>query len=114
MTYDPVSKARTQLLLDSKPSAAFLATLAMQLRLVADARCPTMQTDGTTVWYGPEFVKALPSNQLQAVLAHEVLHCGLLHMFRRGARDPQLYNIAADHVVNNVLVEWGYQLPPNC
>ena len=34
------------------------------------------------------------------VLAHEALHCALLHPLRRGDRDPLAWNIACDHAVN--------------
>ena len=38
-------------------------------------------------------------------MGHEVLHCVYDHMDRRGDRDPRLWNIANDYVVNMDLVE---------
>jgi predicted metal-dependent peptidase len=41
------------------------------------------------------------------VLAHELLHVGLRHQARRLGRDPYLWNVACDYVVNGWLVEMG-------
>ncbi|MCC6441943.1 MAG: peptidase [Armatimonadetes bacterium] len=41
------------------------------------------------------------------VLAHELLHVGLRHHARRQGRDPFLWNIACDFVINGWLVEMG-------
>ncbi|MFF8387016.1 hypothetical protein ACF053_25680 [Streptomyces kanasensis] len=46
------------------------------------------------------------------VLAHEMLHAALRHGDRRGARDPYLFNVAADYVVNGWLVEMGVGTMP--
>jgi predicted metal-dependent peptidase len=44
-------------------------------------------------------------------MLHEVLHAALLHVPRRGSRDPQLWNVAADIVVNGMIAKEGYTLP---
>jgi predicted metal-dependent peptidase len=44
-------------------------------------------------------------------LLHEVLHAALGHVTRRGGRDPQRWNIAADIVVNGLIDEQGLVLP---
>lgn len=41
------------------------------------------------------------------VLAHEMLHVGLRHGARRQGRDPFLWNVACDYVINGWLVEMG-------
>jgi predicted metal-dependent peptidase len=45
------------------------------------------------------------------VLAHEVLHVIFQHSSRRSNRDPELWNIAADHAINLLLIEQGFSLP---
>jgi predicted metal-dependent peptidase len=47
------------------------------------------------------------------VLAHEVLHVGLAHQDRCDGRDPYLWNIACDFVVNGWLVEMGVGTLPH-
>ena len=40
-------------------------------------------------------------------MAHELLHVGLAHHSRRRGRDPYLWNVACDYVINQWLVEMG-------
>lgn len=49
---------------------------------------------------------------IAGVVAHEVMHVILLHMLRRGDRDPKVWNIAADIFINQMLREAGWKLPP--
>ena len=42
---------------------------------------------------------------MQFVMAHELLHVGLRHEQRRQGRDPFLWNVACDYVINGWLVE---------
>jgi predicted metal-dependent peptidase len=102
-----LTRARTQLLLNQP----FFGTLCLRLKLVSGT-VPTMATDGKRIVYSPDFVSGLQPSELEAVLAHEVLHCALGHQCRRGARDPQLWNEAADLAVNPLLVANGFTLPP--
>lgn len=44
---------------------------------------------------------------LKFVIAHELLHVGLRHELRRQGRDPYLWNVACDYVINGWLVEMG-------
>lgn len=48
---------------------------------------------------------ALSFDEAKFVLAHELLHVGLRHESRRRGRDPQLWNIACDYVINSWLLE---------
>lgn len=50
---------------------------------------------------------ALTFEEAKFVLAHELLHVGLRHDARRRGRDPELWNIACDFVINGWLVEMG-------
>ncbi len=101
-----LTRARTQLLL----SQPFFGTLCLRLKLIAGA-VPTMATDGQRIVYDPAFVNSLQPAELEAVLAHEVLHCALGHHCRRGQRDPRLWNQAADLAINPLLVANGFSLP---
>lgn len=94
--------ARIALLL----KAPFFGNLATRLEIVnADAWCGTAATDGRKFYYNSEFIKTLPSKQLEFLIGHEVLHCVYDHMGRRGDRDPRLWNIADDYCVNQDLVD---------
>lgn len=47
------------------------------------------------------------------VLAHEYLHAGLQHHARRNGRDPYLWNIACDFVINGWLCEMQIGIMPH-
>jgi predicted metal-dependent peptidase len=98
---DPVRRAivgaRIQLLLH-KP---FFGQMAMRLDLVdATKWCQTAATDGRRLYYNREFIKKLTPPELEFLVCHEILHCIYMHMTRRGNRDPKLYNMACDYIVN--------------
>jgi predicted metal-dependent peptidase len=105
---EKITKARAALV-QSQP---FFASLALKLALVEDATIKTMETDGVSLFYSPEWVDALPMPQAIGVVAHEVMHPACSHHTRRGARDPKLWNMAADYAINPLLLESGFELPP--
>jgi predicted metal-dependent peptidase len=101
-----LTRSRTQLLLNQP----FFGTLCLRLKLM-EGGVPTMATDGRRILFNPDFVQSLQPEELQAVLAHEVMHCALGHHCRRGQRDPQLWNEAADLAINPLLLANGFSLP---
>ena len=105
-TAGKLTKARTMMVLGQP----FFGTLVLRLKLVPGS-LPTMATDGTRIVYNPAFVEQLKPAELEAALAHEVLHCALGHHCRRGERDPDLWNRAADLAINPILIGNGFTLP---
>ncbi|MBK9940053.1 MAG: VWA-like domain-containing protein [Kouleothrix sp.] len=91
--------------------SAFFTSLALFARFEVSYEIPTAATDGRSIFVNPNFFDTLTTAEQDAVLVHEVLHAALLHVPRRGGRDPQLWNIAADIVVNGMLVQERYDLP---
>ena len=100
-------RARTQLLLNQP----FFGTLCLRLKLLAMPGLPTMATDGRRLVYNPAFVAQLTPAELEGVIAHEVMHVALAHHCRRGDRELQLWNEAADYAVNPILLDNGITLP---
>lgn len=47
----------------------------------------------------------LTDEEMKFVMAHELLHAGLSHSKRRRGRDPYLWNVACDFVINGWLIE---------
>jgi predicted metal-dependent peptidase len=105
-TAEKLTRSRVQLLLHQ----AFFGTLALRLKLVPGS-LPTMATDGSRIVYNPAFVDQLKPAELEGTLAHEVLHCALGHQCRRGERDPELWNQAADFAINPILLGNSFTLP---
>ena len=92
-------------------ASPFFATLAMHARFIETEDIPTAATDGHDVLYNPQFFGELTDPHLDGVLLHEVLHAALAHVSRRGRRDPRLWNVAADVVVNGLVMGNGFDLP---
>jgi predicted metal-dependent peptidase len=49
----------------------------------------------------------LRQEEYRFVMAHELLHVSLRHHARRQGRDPYLWNVACDYVINSWLIEMG-------
>lgn len=73
---------------------------------------PTMgvSLDGV-VRVNPEWCGALPDEELQGVLCHEVMHLILMHVNRLEGRHLKRFNRAADRALNHVLQEMHIPLP---
>ena len=83
----------------------FFGNMATRLRiLAADDWLPTAAVDGRNLYFNTQFFNAMSNKEIEFVVAHEILHMVFDHLGRRDERDPALYNIAADYVVNNTLV----------
>ena len=107
--YDKITKARTTLLIDQP----FFGTLAMRLDLVQDSSIPTLNVDGKTMRYNPDFINTLPNDISATAVAHEVMHCVLEHCGAKGRGinlNPEKWNWACDYVVNDMLVQSGFKL----
>ena len=83
----------------------FFGNMATRLRiLAADDWLPTAAVDGRNLYYNTQFFNAMNNKEIEFVVAHEILHMVFDHMGRRDDRDPMIYNISADYIVNNTLV----------
>jgi predicted metal-dependent peptidase len=99
-------------LLRLRMKSPFFGTLAMFARFVSCNTIPAAATDGRDIYFNPEFLKSLSTNQQDGLLLHEILHAALLHPLRLGERDPELWNIAADIIVNGMILrQSGLELP---
>lgn len=113
MTAIDLERSISASLLRLRIKSPFFATLALFVRFYPTLSISTAATDGKDIFYNPEFLAELPKAQMDGVLLHEVLHAALLHVVRRGSRQPQLWNVAADIVVNGAIAEQGcFTLPP--
>jgi predicted metal-dependent peptidase len=63
-----------------------------------------------TIYLNP--AAGLNEFETRFVLAHEVLHVALRHMGRRLGRDPYLWNVACDFVINDWLIDMQVGTPP--
>jgi predicted metal-dependent peptidase len=104
-----ITKARARLLI----RVPFIGSIALGLRWINDAAIGTMATDGRHVWFNTAWCESHGVEKTMGVIAHEVYHVVLEHHLRRGERDAQLWNIAADLLINRLLEEDKFVLPPD-
>ena len=93
--------------------AIFFSTILFNCKITWDDSIPTACTNGINIRINPDqFVNTLNPNQRVWQLAHETVHIALGHLYRRGERDSQIWQLAADHVDNLILKQAGYEIPP--
>ena len=111
-------KARVKLILDHP----FYAVLALHLLekemdmghpFIQQLVLPTCGVDGRYLYVNPEFVKPLTEEERLGLLAHEVMHVVLGHVWpwRRQWREPKRWNSAGDYIINDMLRKDGFTLP---
>ena len=98
---DQLSKAKAALIIDQP----FFASLLLGMPMIEDKRIPTLCTNGEEIRYNPEYLDSLTLAETVFALAHETMHCVFQHMTRRGDRNLNKWNIAADYVINGLLTE---------
>lgn len=92
--------------------AAVMTKLAREVGdKVGERAIPTAATNGHLVVYNPDFVAKQNDEELFGLVLHESLHVILMHMWNRGDRDPMLWVIANDAIINRMIKERSYQLP---
>lgn len=97
-----MQRARIGLVLDEP----FFGALLLGLKSIEDKagqHTKTMATDGQSLYWHSEQIGKWTEPEIKTVLAHEALHCALLHPLRRGDREAKRWNVACDLAVNAVL-----------
>jgi predicted metal-dependent peptidase len=88
----------------------FFAHVVQGLVRRVDASTPTAAValvgSAIELWVNPEFFASLGKNMRVAVIKHEVLHVVLKHLLRGRDRNPLLWNLACDVVVNALVGKW--------
>ncbi|MFF7948509.1 vWA domain-containing protein [Streptomyces griseorubiginosus] len=92
-------------------SYPLLGGIAAGIELVADAELArahgiaiaAVNTEAAEIYVNP--LRRFEDEEWRFILAHEMLHAALRHGDRCGTRDPYLFNIACDYVINGWLNE---------
>jgi predicted metal-dependent peptidase len=100
-------KAKIELMTRS----AFISTIALSLRHVITNATPTADVNGTVIRYNPEFLEKQTVLQFAGLMAHECWHVAFQHLSRRGNRDPIIWNVAGDYIINHLLTKAGFEIP---
>lgn len=81
-------------------------------------RYHTASTDGKNIYFDPNFLDSLSTNDKLFIIAHELMHVKFQHMFRLKNpdgtnKDITLWNIATDAIINANLELDGFTIPQN-
>jgi hypothetical protein len=99
-------------------SYPLLGALAASFELIEDPRiCGRMEISVAAVsdWSKEIYIHpgaGLTDAECRFVIAHELLHVALRHSARCRGRDPYLWNVACDFVINDWLIEMRIGSPP--
>lgn len=90
-------------------NSAFLGSLLCQVKeILWDENVKTAATDGVYIYWNPHWFLQIPEPSRKSILLHELWHNGRLHGLRRGNRDPEIWNMACDYVINNGMKDDGF------
>ena len=84
-------------------AASFEIEEDVKLCNLYDIRIAAIDVGARRIWMNP--AAGLSDAECLFVFAHELLHAGLNHASRRRGRDPLLWNVACDFVINGWLME---------
>jgi predicted metal-dependent peptidase len=96
-----LAKAKTALVLEHP----FVGTIALNMPFEFDENIPTAATNGKRIKFNPDFIDDLTDEELKFLVAHECFHPMLEHNYRRGERQHRRWNMAADYVINKLLID---------
>ena len=75
-----------------------------------DIRVAAVDAEACEIYVNPR--AQLSQTELRFVMAHELLHVSLRHQARRQGREPYLWNVACDYVINGWLQEMSVGTAP--
>ena len=80
-------------------------SLMYPVQHICTMNIPTAATNGCSFFWNPKFVLKHSIKGLRIVCGHEAWHAIYMHPSRRGSRNPKLWNIAVDYIVNGTVME---------
>ena len=80
----------------------FFGIVALRLGKSLRSDIKSAATDGRNIYFNPGFVNALSLEETVFLIGHEVYHCVFEHFLRRDGRNPKLWNVAGDFVINGI------------
>lgn len=90
--------------------AGMVGSQLCRLKFVWTTELDTAAINDTTLYWNPDFFLRMDEKTRVTILAHEIWHNLYMHGLRLGNRDRQIWNIAADHVINLMLKAHGYYM----
>ena len=79
-----------------------------------DAHIAPSFTDGSTIYFQKDLFTDYDYDERVFIVAHEIFHVILRHLFRNKGRDPELLNYCEDAIINKLLDNAGLKRPKDC
>ena len=85
----------------------FFGSVVTNVNYKEDKIIETAGTNGKTIYYNPQYLEKLSIEKQLFVFSHEVCHIAFQHILRSEGKDPYIWNIATDAVINAFLKRDG-------
>ncbi len=96
-----IIQSRTRLLFEHP----FYALMLMHLDFVSDTKIWTMSTNGRAIFFNPDYFEKLPTDELDFILCHQVMHILFEDIRRDNELSGHTYHHACDIVINSHLCD---------
>jgi len=90
-----------------------MSSYVININFYWSTEIPTACAGHGFIFFNPEFWDKLNEEKKKTVVAHEIWHLILNHLDRMEGLDSDIHNQAADHVINNGLLEDGFEIGPD-
>ena len=88
----------------------FFGSVVAGVKYKEERSVGTAGTDGKTIYYNPDFLEKLSTDEQTFIFAHEVCHIAFNHILRSEGTNPQIWNTATDAVINQFLKRDGLKM----
>ena len=88
----------------------FFGSVVAGVKYKEERSVGTAGTDGKTIYYNPDFLEKLSTDEQTFIFAHEVCHIAFDHILRSEGKNPQIWNTATDAVINQFLKRDGLKM----
>lgn len=96
-----IIQSRTRLLFKNP----FYAMMLMHLDFVSDTKIWTISTNGRAIFFNPDYLEKLPTDELDFILCHQVMHILFEDICRDNELSGHTYHHACDIVINSHLCD---------
>ncbi len=89
----------------------FFGTVVVNVKYKVNDCFQFAATDGKVIYYNPIGLQNISVDEQVFVFAHEICHIAFNHILRSEGKNKNLWNIATDAVINQLLLKDGLSMP---
>lgn len=92
-------------LIDINPN---FSELLLNAVYVADNNVHRVSTNGTCFYFDPDWLQRIGTRELDFILAHQIMHIELGHIYRSMYYKGERFHLACDIIANDYLISYGF------